>query len=159
MGDRRTLFVNRIEARAHSRATEVIDRVQSAVLNLFPESVRESVQIVRETTEGHRQTLIVVLSAVLEDKEACETALSFIADTLSETDRWTIIRSLPLRLDDQCILFLRIDKQESFLGRIQLANDADVISVKIHLKQYPRCKPSDVEAFLVESFQLDRGQS
>jgi RNA binding exosome subunit len=159
MGDRRTLFVDRIEARAHSRATEVIERVQTAVLNLFPESVQESAQIDIETTEGHRQTRIVVLSAVLEDKSSCESTLSFIAERLSETDRLAIIRSLPLRLDDQCILFLRIDKQESFLGRIQLAKDPDVISVKIHLKQYPRCGPLDVETFLVERFQLDRGQS
>lgn len=153
------MFVNRFEARAHSRATEVIERVQTAVLNLFPESVQESVQIAIETTEGHRQTRIDVLSAVLEDKVACDSTLSFVIEMLSETDRLAIIRSLPLRLDDQCILFLRIDKQESFLGRIQLAKDPDVISVKMHLKQYPRCKPLDVETFLVERFQLDRGQS
>jgi hypothetical protein len=112
-----------------------------------------------ETTEGHRQTNIVVLLAVLEDKEACDSTLNFIAETLSENDRMAIMRSLSLRLDDQCILFLRIDKQESFLGRMQLAKDPDVISVKMHLKQYPRCRPLDVETFLVERFQLDRGQS
>ncbi len=153
------MFIYRIEARAHSRATEVVERVQTAVLNLFPESIQESVQIIRETTEGHRQTRIVVISAVLGDKAACDETLSFIAEMLSESDRRAIIESLHLRLDDQCILFLRIDKQESFLGRIQLANIPDVISMKIHLKQYPRCRPMDVETFLAERFQLDRGQS
>jgi len=152
------LFVDRIEARAHSRATEVVDRVQTAVLNLFPESAQESVEISIETTEGHRQTRIVVLSVVLQDRAACDSTLSFIAETLSEYEKLEIIRSLPLRLDDQCILFLRIDKQESFLGRMQLGKDPDVISVKIHLKQFPRCKLLDVETFLVERFQLDRGQ-
>lgn len=153
------MFIDRIEARAHCRATEVIERVQTAVLNIFPESIQEAVQIALETTEGHRQARIVVVSAVLEDKAACDDTLSFIAEALSESDRRAIMRSLSLRLDDQCILFLRIDKQESFLDRIQLAKGPDVISVKMHLKQYPRCKPLDVETFLVERFQLDRGQS
>ncbi|UCH03398.1 MAG: hypothetical protein JSW05_07300 [Candidatus Thorarchaeota archaeon] len=153
------MFIDRIEARAHSRATEIIERVQTAVLNLFPESIQESVQVTVERTEGHRQTRIVVISAVLEDKAACDDTLSFIAEAFSESDRRAIIKSLSLRLDDQCILFLRIDKQESFLGGIQLAKGPDVISVKMHLKQYPRCKPLDVETFLVERFQLERGQS
>ncbi|MFX1602808.1 MAG: RNA-binding domain-containing protein [Promethearchaeota archaeon] len=153
------MFIDRIEARAHSRATEVIERVQTAVLNLFPESIQESVRVTVETTEGHRQTRIVVISAVLEDKAACDDTLSFIAEAFSESDRRAIIRSLTQRLDDQCILFLRIDKQESFLGEIQLATGPDIISVKMHLKQYPRCKPLDVETFLVERFHLDRGQS
>jgi len=123
------------------------------VLNLFPESVQDSVQIGFEKTEGHRQVQIVVLSAVLEGKEACENAVSFMAKMFSEIDRTAIIKSLHLRLDDQCVLFLRIDKQASFLGKIQLTQEPDVISVRIHLKQYPRCVPSDAETFLVERFQ------
>ena len=46
--------VDRIEVRAYSRATEVPERVQKALLNLFPESIREQVVVTEEMTGGPR---------------------------------------------------------------------------------------------------------
>lgn len=143
-------FVSRIEARAYSRATELVERVADAVLKLYPENVWESVQISKESVDSHRIGEIVVISATLEKKELCEPSFSSILESFSEQDRKLIGKSLHRRLDDQCVLFLRIDKQASFLGETRLARDSDLISVKVHLRDYPKCLRSDAESFLID---------
>lgn len=133
--------------------------MQAALLNLYPESAQKNVRTTVEKVEAHQQGRIVILSSVLEDNKECENAFNVMIDRLSESDRTYIMRTLHLRLDEQCSLFLRIDKQASFLGKMQLATGPDVISVRVHLRQYPRCVPSEAEAFLIELLQSPRGPS
>jgi RNA binding exosome subunit len=146
-------FVSKIEARAYSRGTEVVERVTEAVLNLYPEELRDSVEIEAESTESHRNTEIIVILASLEIRPHCEQTFARIIEGLSERERKTLRRTLSRRLDDQCVLFLRIDKQASYLGEIRLASNSDVISVRVHLREYPRCLRSDAEKFLTDCLQ------
>jgi hypothetical protein len=146
-------FVSRVETRAYSRGTEVVERVTEAVLNLYPEDLRDSVKITTELTESHRNTEIVIFLVFIENRRQCEQTFTWIMESLSEQDRRILKRTLSRRLDDQCVLFLRIDKQASYLGDIRLANDSDVISVRFHLREYPRCLRPDAEAFLADRLQ------
>ncbi|MHA2301225.1 MAG: RNA-binding domain-containing protein [Candidatus Thorarchaeota archaeon] len=146
-------FINKIETRAYSRGTEIVERVREAVLNLYPEDLRDSVGIEVESTESHRNTEILVILASIEKRLHCEQTFTRIIECLSEQERKTLRRTLSRRLDDQCVLFLRIDKQASYLGETRLASDSDVINVKVHLREYPRCLRSDAEAFLTDRFQ------
>jgi RNA binding exosome subunit len=146
-------FISRIETRAYSRGTEIIERVTEAVLNLYPEDMRDSVKITTESIESHRNTKIIVILTFIESKRLCEQAFTWIVKRLSEKDRRVLRSTLSQRLDDQCVLFLRIDKQASYLGETRLASDSDVISVRVHLREYPRCLPSDAEVFLTARLQ------
>ncbi|MHA2063345.1 MAG: RNA-binding domain-containing protein [Candidatus Thorarchaeota archaeon] len=146
-------FVSRIETRAYSRSTEVVERVAEAILNLYPEDLRESVKITSESAESHKNTEIVVISAYIESRRLCELTFTQIVESLSERDRKFLRRTLSRRLDDQCVLFLRIDKQASYLGETRLASDSDVIRVRVHLREYPRCARSDAEEFLIDRLQ------
>lgn len=143
-------FISRIEARAYSRATELVERVTDAILNIHPEDIRKSVEITKESVDSHKIGEIVVISATLERKDLCELSFIRIIEGLSEQDRKSVKKTLHRRLDDQCILFLRIDKQASFLGETRLAKGSDVISIKIHLRDYPKCRRSDAESFLMD---------
>ncbi len=146
-------FVSRVETRAYSRGTEVVERVTEAVLNLYPEDLRDSVKISTELTESHRNTEIVVILAFIENRHACEQTFNRIVESFSDRDRKALRKTLSRRLDDQCVLFLRIDKQASYLGETRLANDSDVISVRIHLREYPKCLRSKAEEFLADRLQ------
>ena len=146
-------FISKIEARAYSRGTEIVERVTEAVLNLYPEELRDSVEIEAESTESHKNTEIVVIHASIEKRLYCERTFARIIGSLSEKERKTLRRTLSQRLDDQCVLFLRIDKQASYLGEIRLASNSDVISVRVHLREYPRCLRSDAEVFLTDCLQ------
>ncbi|MFX0054014.1 MAG: RNA-binding domain-containing protein [Promethearchaeota archaeon] len=146
-------FISKIEARAYSRGTEIVERVTEAVLNLYPEELRDSVEIEAEATESHKNTEIIVILASIEKKAYCAQTFARIIESLSEKERKTLRRTLSRRLDDQCVLFLRIDKQASYLGEIRLASNSDVISVRVHLREYPRCLRSDAEIFLTDCLQ------
>ena len=141
-------FIDIIEARAYSRATEVVARVQQAVLTLFPDDVRNRIRHQTTKTEGHNQNPITVLSALLKGNNACEHTLSHLLRALSSEEAKAILESLDQRLDETCTLFLRIDKQEAYLGRVKLATGPDVISIQYHIRNYPRCTPDDVRQFI-----------
>lgn len=142
------VFIDTIEARAYSRATEVVARVQQAVLTLFPEDIRDRIRLQTTRTEGHYQNPITVLSAVLNGSSVCENTLSHLLKLLSSEEAKTILESLDQRLDETCTLFLRIDKQEAYLGRVKLATGPDVINIQYHIRNYPRCTPGDVRQFI-----------
>ena len=152
-------FIDRIEIRAHSRATEVLERVKEAILNLFPEVTKEIVTITSKTTEGHLQIPIVIVTAILEKRKHCEATFSHIIEKLTLTDRMTLARTLDLRLDEKCVLFLRIDKQAAFLNDVRLSTDPDMISVKIHLRQYPRCEREESIEYLEKYLKNHEGAS
>ncbi len=137
--------VERLEARAYSRATEVPERVSKAILNLFPEDAQEHVLISESSVEGHQGLPIVVLTGVLSDKELTENAVTLLFQKLSAGDLNYILKSLNQRIDDECTFFLRIDKQSAYLERIELAMNADVISLQIILRNLPRCSTTDAE--------------
>lgn len=147
--------VDRIEARAYSYETEVIERVVSAVTNLFPTDIHKGLEIHTQKTEGHSHTTITVVHVLLTEKKRCRTAFEFIINKLSPEDRRNLLRSLDLRLTDDCILFLRLDKQKAYLNEIRLQSTPDVIRVQIHLRYYPRCDKEQATSDLRELLERE----
>ena len=137
------MFVGRIEARAYSRATELRERVIAAVRNILPQHMREETPLTVKRTEGQSGDSILVIETAVENKKSCEEVIHYIVDGLSPADRSALVSTLDQRLDDQCTLFLRIDKQASFLGRLELPRGPDVVSIRVHLRDYPRCVRED----------------
>ena len=141
-------FVAKVETRAHSRATEVSDRVIEAILNLYPEKFRELVKLESTKVEGQSGDDILIVASKLKDKVGCETTLDYIFGKLDERDRRHLSNSLARRIDSNCLFFVRIDKQAAFLDEIVLEKGPDVIIVKIHIRQYPRCRQEDAITML-----------
>ena len=153
----KNIFVGKVETRAFSRATEIVERVESAILNIFPTEFRDHVKTTHTMTEGHLQVPVVIISATLEGKKRCEPLVTNIISNLSESDKKYLLKSLDRRIDDECIFFLRIDKQAAYLDEIQLARNTDVISVQIHIRSYPRSTKLEAED-LVAKFIKDTGE-
>jgi RNA binding exosome subunit len=141
-------FFARIVARAYARATEIPERVETALFALFPSDVHERVKIERFEARGHLSNPIIVLTASLQHKASCAKTVSSIFHRLSETDRGHLLESLNDRLDDDCHLFLRFDKQAAYLGSTQLAKTADVILVRVLVQKYPRCSFEEAETLI-----------
>jgi RNA binding exosome subunit len=146
-------FIRKIEARAYARATEISERVSTAIQGIFPENVRQNVSISEEWAEGQSGDSISIISGLLENRTECEHSFDFMLKQMEKKDLRAIQRSLDLRLSDHCVLFLRIDKQGAFLGKIRLANTADVISTKIYFRDSPRCKKADAIVLIVKRLQ------
>jgi RNA binding exosome subunit len=141
-------FVSRIEVRAYSYATESIDRVRTAVTNVYAEEIRQDLKIEMNKTQSHNQVPIVIISAVLNQKKSCKLTFDYLMRAFPQEDRLEIGRTLYKRISERCVLFLRLDKQEAFLERITLARGPDIVGVKVYLRQYPRCVLDDAIALV-----------
>ena len=136
-------FIRKIEARAYSRATEISERVATAIQGIFPENVRSNVSISVENVEGQYGDSISIVTGLLDNRNECEISFDFMLKHMEKKDRRAIKRTLDLRLNNNCVFFLRIDKQGAFLGKIRLADNTGVIRTRIYFKDSPRCKKKD----------------
>ena len=90
----RNIFVGKVEAQAFSRATEIVERVESAVLNIFPNEFLDHVKTTRTLTEGHLQVPVIIISATLEGKKRCEPLVTNIISNLSESDKKYLLKCI-----------------------------------------------------------------
>lgn len=130
-----------LHARALCHATEVPDRVIQAVKNTVGE-----VEIETRSVAGHHGNEIIVVEAKSTDMRS----IRHLFRMLSPGDRERLVFSLDLRLDDSCNLFIRIDKQGAYLGRVTLSDSDDEIALRIKVRAYPSKR--DVAADIVADF-------
>ena len=124
-----------VDLRAFCYATEDEKRVAGALRAFLPEEV----EIERATSEGHHGDRIVVLSARVERADE----MRHVLDRLSDLDTaQQLADELDERVDDNCSLFLRLDKQAAFGGDVRLG---DGLTVRAKVEAYPATKEKAVE--------------
>ncbi|MES3517965.1 MAG: RNA-binding protein [Natronomonas sp.] len=125
-----------VDLRAFCYDTEDEKRVESALRTFLPEDV----EIEREETEGHHGDRILVLSVRLERADEIRTVLS----KLEALDDYRRLRNeLDDRIDDNCALFLQLDKQAAFGGEVELG-DGLMLRAKVEVYPAKRQKAIDV---------------
>ena len=128
----------RVELSAHAHATEDVDRVLEAVLNLLPEELRGRVKPLVQTVEGHHGNPITRIVVRLEGQEA-EEFLRGLASRLSEQDKRILRFILESRYDEKAGRFyLRLSKQDAYQGRLVFSDGDDVVHVMISVRGSPR---------------------
>jgi len=146
-------FIYKIEARAYARATEVSERVSTAICSIFPEDIRNNVSVSEERVEGQSGDSILIISGLLDNSNECEISFDALLKEMEKKDLRELKRTLDLRLSSNCVFFLRIDKQGAFLGKIRLSDNADVIRTKIYFRDNPRCKKNDAILLIEKRLQ------
>jgi RNA binding exosome subunit len=116
--------IQSVEISTIAHATEDLGKVDIALQNL---GIHQP--LTRRYLEGHHGNPIVKIEAKLTHKTAAQFARLFIQQ-LTKKDRLLLLNDLQLHSDDEGNLYIRIDKQESFLGTFQMAED-DLIRIKI----------------------------
>ena len=112
-------------------ATEDPEKVASAMRNLCFDGTPMSSTMNR--AKGHHGNEIVTLGFTIRNVKNIEMLLQNIWKGFSQLDRTEIYSSLASRIDSTGTLFLRIDKQDSFKGRIRLDN-SDPIKIEISFR-------------------------
>jgi len=123
--------VYRLEVRVYAHSTEDPERVVRAVLNVFPEDVGE-VRFRRRTVSGQYGDSITILRAELRGSKA-RAVLKHIVQSLGEEDFRRLLSEASSRVDESGNLYVRLDKQEAYLGRVRLM-DSDPIRLKFSIK-------------------------
>jgi RNA binding exosome subunit len=124
-----------VDLRAFCYATEDERRVETALRTLLPEEA----EIDRETSEGYHGDRIVVLSARVENADDVRHVLGRLA-AAPEFDR--LLDELDERVDENCSLFVRLDKQAAFRGEVRLGRG---ITLRAKVEAYPAEREAAVE--------------
>jgi RNA-binding protein len=121
-----------IDIRVFAHATEDPDKVQTAVRNLLPTDLSETLIFEIQSCTGHHGNPIILFTSKLTDKKLLLKALEKIGKDIGSLDKEELDRDIKLHLE-KGNLYLRFDKQSAFLGVIKLTQN-DPIHLKIHFK-------------------------
>ena len=131
-----------VDIRVFAHATEDTDKVQTAVRNLLPEELAETLVFETASLTGHYGNPITLLSAKLTDKKLLPTALEKIGSGLNSLDKEELSRDLKLHLE-KGNLYLRFDKQSAFSGNMKFTQN-DSVHFKIHFKNKSAMEITDL---------------
>jgi len=131
--------VTYVELSFLAHATEDRERVQAAARTLLPPDIVNEVAITRKNFKGEYGNPIVFHKAMIRDSELAETLLRNIGLNLSQLDKETLSGELDLRLK-KGNLYLRIDKQAAFKGKIRLCR-SDPIRLRVRFRT---SKPEEI---------------
>jgi hypothetical protein len=115
--------------RTFVQATEVEERVVEAM-----RLVTGVDEFERTETEGYHGNPIIILETTLKRKRDIRNVFS----RLDTEDVQLLIDTLDERVDEDSHLYMRLDKQEAFLGGMRLADGGDVIRVRGALISHPK---------------------
>jgi hypothetical protein len=127
--------IQSVELNTIAHATDDLDKVQLALSRLLPESLRGRQLFTRKYVVGHYNNRIVTFAARLTDTPEVEQFTRFLLGQLPKSEILSIERELNLHSDEDGNLYLRIDKQQAFLGTIRLI-DKDPIRVKLKFTRF-----------------------
>ncbi len=123
--------LHHITLRAIAQATESEDRVKKALSLLLFDGEIETIK-----TEGHYGNPITILQAQIKGRN-CARFIELLKSRLAEHNLKRLKNESCERVDEDCVLHIRFDKQAAYKGIVQLATTADTIVAEIKLKAYP----------------------
>jgi RNA-binding protein len=126
--------------RAFCQATEDEAKVKAALLFASGGKVEN---MERTKCEGYYGNPIVILDICIQSSRSIKSFFQRI----SELDRRALLEDLERRIDEDCALYFRLDKQEAYLGRLVLGENGeehDIIAVHGKVKSYPKSRESSL---------------
>ena len=121
-----------IDVRVFAHATEDPEKVLTAVRNILPEELSESIVFQKTSLKGHHGNPIMLCRIKLTDKQALPTALKKIGAGLATLDKEALEMNMKLHLE-KGNLYLRFDKQSAYQNEVRFSQN-DPIHFKIHFK-------------------------
>ncbi|MFA4934843.1 MAG: RNA-binding domain-containing protein [Candidatus Methanoperedens sp.] len=132
--------VHNVSLRAFIQATEGEDRVKTALsLFLFDGEIKTV------KTEGHFGNPVTILHAHVKGRN-CRRFIELLKSKLPEHELDRLKNELDERIDDDCCLHIRFDKQAAYNGIVQLAATTDTIAAEIKLKAFPARRENAIAA-------------
>lgn len=114
--------------RTFCHATESEDKVRKALATITGSS-----EIRRRKAEGYHGNPIIILESDLSGKKL----KSFMGELKSSGILKRVLGTLDDRMDDECVLYLRFDKQKVYQGQLEIVEHEDVIASKLKLRVFP----------------------
>ena len=138
--------ISSIEIVTFSHATESKERVLKALMNILPETMLEEVEFREEELTGYYGNPIRILSARVTKREAVDQIVTLLALNLSLSDKRALGQEMRLKGEKDRDLFIRLDKQAAYLGKMQLSSK-DSIRMRFRFKLHPKDQKKFLEVY------------
>lgn len=123
------MFLN-VRLRTFCHATEDQSNVTTALGFLLPDC-----EISERMTTGHYGNPIAVLETKTERKPEIRRFWERVKDSITKE---VLSNELESRIDGECVLHLRLDKQKAYQGKMEMVKHEDVITVSSKIESYPK---------------------
>jgi hypothetical protein len=134
-------MIHYIHLRTSAQATEDPEKVRSALKLLLPPpgqlAKKDSITVHETVTTGYHGNSIIVMEAELKQNKDCQYVVDLIREHLGPVGISQLAAELPQRVDYDCNLYIRFNKQEAYLGKLMTTIKSDSILVRIKIKAYP----------------------
>ena len=124
-------MIHRVTFRAFVASTEEAWRVREALTLYVPPELISSTEAV-----GHYGNKLEILDATLDKKEGMKFFRK-LREILPQGEMDRLRQETPRRVDEDCQLHFRLDKQAAYKGEAHLTDSGDSIQVCTRLESYP----------------------
>ena len=139
--------VTLLEISVIAHATEDLEKVVEAIKNSVPRELWGELERGMEVSplEGHYGNPVTRIVVKLRGKRA-EEAMRYIVSKLDRGDFETLIFTLDRRFDGRGRIYIRLSKQDAYLGKLRVAEGDDVLRIVATIPGARRAE--DVEKIL-----------
>lgn len=127
--------IQTVEISTIAHATDDVDKVQAVLMRLIPDTLKGRQLFTRRYMEGHYGNPIVTFEARLTKSSEIDEFAPFFLSQLSNKDKLALQRDLRLRSDADGNLYIRINKQQTSRGIVQLGEE-DPIRVRMKFTRF-----------------------
>ncbi|MHA1238713.1 MAG: RNA-binding domain-containing protein [Candidatus Odinarchaeia archaeon] len=127
--------------------TEDESKVIKALHNIVSEPIFKQASVKFEKLMGYFHNPIKVIRVKLSGNKLVSSFLSYLSSKLSETEKKQLNLELPLRIDKDGTLYLRIDKQSAFLDEIKIRQVSDSVKIIVKIRKSHETSPEQVIDF------------
>ena len=126
--------VGYVDVRVFSHATEDLEKVMTAIRNVLPSGLVDTVVFGKTSLTGHHGNSITLVEARVKDRKVVQAFFAELCLKLSIMDKQRLSDEIEKHLE-RGNLYLRLDKQSAFLNEMKLGS-ADSIHLQIHFKKH-----------------------
>lgn len=122
-----------VELSAIVHATENVEKVKTAILNLLPPATHDFIDFRRTYVKGHHGNPIVVFSTKVMKEKLARIIVEHLFSIMEPNIKKELTLILDKSMDEDGNFYVRLDKNEALRGRIRLTS-RDPIRVKIGIR-------------------------
>jgi RNA binding exosome subunit len=136
-----------VEISTIAHATDDLDKVQSALRLILPESIKDKEVFTRRYMQGHHGNPIVTFDGKLTKSYDVGEFVGQFSRQLAKNQKLLIERDLDMHSDDDGNLYIRLDKQQASRGIVELG-DEDPIRVRMKFNRLKGAAKELMKTFL-----------
>ena len=123
-------LIGSVQIEAFAHATEDPAKVIQAISNIIP---NPEIELQTENLRGHYDNPILLLRLKLENHQRVEQILATLRDKLGPETKELLSSELAQHTDERGWLYLRLDKQELYRGRLAFSSGDDAVKLRLSL--------------------------